>query len=487
MIYPCITTFCLIVTWLLGSDPLSVWLLALGQLILLLRHILSGQLTAVGAFLFMSFLFFGMRAIYLVVEDDYELFTNLFKIPASPEILTNAVWWATAGMLLFYLGGELAPYLHRSYFSARRVVLHNLILPPQVNTTMVIFLLTYQLATLPLMLFLAGQGRSLYGSAIGAYLYDLPMLLQAGHVFALVVIFERWLREHKTNRMIALGLSGILFLIITWQMRNVTMFRGFYLTGIMVAGIAMLTRMQRRVSFFWLILPIILLQPPFRALGASRELSNEEISKLSWEERLFGGKTAMESYWSFYDSKGDINILDTFAAATVFEPEKRPYALSWVYVPFHFVPRALWASKPEKGILQDIRFANGAPYSPGITGFFLLDGGFLWMLGCMALVGYLVSFVDFFILTMPKSYLRCCLLGIFVVNAMFLTRFYLWQSFYQILYAAAPCIALAWYLDRRPILAHFGGLHRPALPLSSKGNLPNSSYPKLAESILKSR
>jgi hypothetical protein len=29
-----------------------------------------------------------------------------------------------------------------------------------------------------------------------------------------------------------------------------------------------------------------------------------------------------------------------------------------------------------------------------------------------------------------------------------LTRFFLWQYFYQVLYAAIPCVILAWYFGR---------------------------------------
>ena len=93
-------------------------------------------------------------------------------------------------------------------------------------------------------------------------------------------------------------------------------------------------------------------------------------------------------------------------------------------------------------------FTNEAPTSPGIAGFFLLDGGIVWMLLSMVVLGYLVSLVDWTILTMRPGYLQCCLLGIVTINAMFLTRFFLWQYFYQVLYAALPCVFLAWYVNR---------------------------------------
>ena len=143
-----------------------------------------------------------------------------------------------------------------------------------------------------------------------------------------------------------------------------------------------------------------------------------------------------------------MNIFDTFAAATKAQPAYYPYALSWLYVPFHWVPRFLWQDKPRRGVLIDVKFMHGAPLSPGIAGFFLLDGGLAWMLLSMLVLGYLISLADCYVLTMRRGYLQSCLLGIVVINAMFLTRFFLWQYFYQMLYAAIPCMLLAWYANK---------------------------------------
>jgi len=155
------------------------------------------------------------------------------------------------------------------------------------------------------------------------------------------------------------------------------------------------------------------------------------------------------AYWNFYQaSGGDMNIFDTFIATTKAEPSYYPYALSWLYVPFHFVPRAIWKDKPRKGMLIDLSFLRGAPLSPGIAGLFLLDGGYAWMLLSMFVLGYCLALLDGYVLTMRPGYLKCCLIGIVVINAMFLTRFFLWQYFYQMLYAAVPCALLAWWVSK---------------------------------------
>ena len=145
-----------------------------------------------------------------------------------------------------------------------------------------------------------------------------------------------------------------------------------------------------------------------------------------------------------------MNIFDTFVSAKKAEPAWYPYAWSWLYVPLHLVPRALWPGKPKRGWTMDLSFTRKAPYSPGIAGFFVADGGLMWMLGCMALLGFLVSLLDCWVFTLPRDYFQFCLIGIVTVNAMFLTRFFLWQYFYQMLYAMVPCIILAWYFGRGP-------------------------------------
>jgi len=216
----------------------------------------------------------------------------------------------------------------------------------------------------------------------------------------------------------------------------------------MIVGIAVLMRLKGRVGYMWLIVPIVVLQPFFQYLGGDRQKSNAELAETGLIEEVFDDQSLGETYWKFYDSLGDMNIFDTFVAAKRSEPAFYPYVWSWAYVPFHLVPRAVWPGKPKGGVTQDVAFTNEAPTSPGIAGFFLLDGGIVWMLLSMVVLGYLVSLVDWTILTMRPGYLQCCLIGIVTINAMFLSRFFLWQYFYQVLYAALPCVFLAWYINR---------------------------------------
>jgi hypothetical protein len=177
-------------------------------------------------------------------------------------------------------------------------------------------------------------------------------------------------------------------------------------------------------------------------------MQGEELAEQSVIEAVVENQTLGEAYWNFYGSDGDMNIFDTFVAAKKSEPAFYPYVWSWLYVPLHLVPRKLWPGKPERGITMDVSYSRGFPYSPGIAGLFLLDGGLLWMLLSMAVLGFLLATLDCWVFTLPRGYLQFCLIGIVTVNAMFLTRFFLWQYFYQMLYTMIPIFALAWFFGR---------------------------------------
>lgn len=459
----------LLLSPLLFDSGTATFLMLGGQLAVLGGMIRERNLTGAGAFIFMSVLFFGMRPLHLLVERDYELFRRLFRIPINLSELNECMWWATAGLFSFYIGVQMAKKLHARRWRRRlqTAKIHGVM--PLISNPVIVLMIVFQVLSLGCMLVLGGSGRGLYGSAFGAYLYDLPVVLQSGHIFTIVLLLERYLKRRSPGMLTVLGFSGLLFLIFTWEMRSLSMFRGFYLTGLMIGGIAVLSRLRPRIGYGWLIVPIIVLLPYFRSLGEHRYETNEALIEVLPEDTL-REKGPGDAYWNFFDARGDMNIFDTFVAAKNSEPAYHPYLLSWFYVPVHLVPRAIWKSKPRQGILVDMTFTRGAPYAPGIAGFFLLDGGLLWMLGCMALLGYLISLLDWLVLTMPQGYLRCCLYGIIVINALFLTRFFLWQYFYQVLYAIIPCILLNQIIRKKRLQMHVPPAELPPREMPSRAN-----------------
>jgi hypothetical protein len=440
--------FLLFVAYPFIGSTAAVWVLAGSQLALLVGEIQKRQVSGAGAFIFMSFLFFGVRPIYMILESDYGLMLNLFRVRADIQGVTDAMWWGSAALFCFALGAALMPMINRAWLQRRQRRAAEQRRPSLVSDKVAYGIMFFQLLTLPVMYVLAKSGRGLYGSSFGAYVYDLPVPLQSVHIVALVVLLERYLRRKTLSNFVMLGISGFLFLDFTWLMREVSMFRGFYIAGVMIAGIAILQRIKGRVGYAWLIIPIIAVQPFFQYLGQDRYKKNAQMEEEGIVDQVFGKQSLADAYWQFYDSGGDMNIFDTFVAAKKAEPRFYPYAWTWLYVPLHFVPRALWPGKPEKGTTMDLSFTRGAPYCPGIAGFFLADGGLAWMLGSMALLGYLVSLLDLYVFTMPATYLRYCLVGIMTVNAMFLSRAFLWFYFWQLIYAIVPCVALAWFFSK---------------------------------------
>jgi len=426
----------------------AVWVLAASQLALLAGQIRKGQVSGVGGFIFMAFLFFSVRPIYMILEADYNLLIKTFYVRTDMAQIGSAMWWASAGMLCFAVGAYMAPRINRRWLSRRKVKASQSARRSLVDTRVCFGMMLFQLLTLPIMAVLSGMGRSLYRTGFGAYIYDLPVPLQAVHIITVVVLMERMIRSRSLSSAVMLFGSCVLFLAFTWLMRDVTLFRGFYVAGVMIVGIAALQRLKGRVGYLWLILPVVLLQPFFQYLGGTRALANEKLAKQEIVDSVFQDQTFGEAYWNFYRSNGDMNIFDTFIAATNAEPQWHPYAWSWLYVPLHLIPRMLWEGKPKNGTTQDFSYGRGAPYSPGIVGFFVLDGGLFWMLGCMALLGFLVASLDGWVFTMSQGYLQYCLIGVVTVNAMFLTRFFLWQYFYQMLYAMLPIALLSWLFGR---------------------------------------
>ena len=442
-----LSAFLLLLAFPLTGSSMAVWILLFSQGALLAGQIARKQVTGAGGFIFMSLLFFGMRPLYVLIENDKALLQR-YGLSGSMEDITSSMWWATLAIWCFALGAIVAPVALRRFIQVRKRRNATHCSMPDVSQKTVSILLAAQIVTLPIIGALAAYGRSLYGSAVGAYAYDLPIPLQAIHVFAVVVFVERWVRRRNMASAALLALSSCLFLYFTWVMRDISMFRGFYLSGVMIAGIAAIQTLKGRAGYAWLLVPIVGLQPFFVYLGEDRYKKNDQLAQSDVIEEVFSEESIGETYWKFYESKGDMNIFDTFVAAKQSEPKWYPFIWSWAYVPLHLVPRAVWPGKPQKGVTMDLAFLRKLPTSPGIAGFFLVDGGFIWMLLCMFVLGFLLSSLDCRVLTMPRGYLQSCLLGIITVNGMFLSRVLLWQYFYGVLYAAVPCLLLAWFVNR---------------------------------------
>ena len=156
----------------------------LAQLVMLWAVIRERHLTGAGALVFMSFLFFALRPVYVWAEQDYRVFEGLFRMNPTKVALNEGMLWATLGMLTFQVGSILAKRLHWNKWRARHIKAQTAAKNFSIaGVHMLALILLYQVATLGIMVLLASAGRSLYGSALGAYIYDLPAVMQAGHIF----------------------------------------------------------------------------------------------------------------------------------------------------------------------------------------------------------------------------------------------------------------------------------------------------------------
>lgn len=420
---------------------ITIFLLVISIAILLIDELKEKTITGTGSFIFGSFLFFGMRPLYILLEKDYVLFQYYFYVTNFEILIAPALWWAAAGLYTFKIGSKII----FNNFTDKLAYLANNNISDTFNSSAQTkyLLIAVCAATFPIIYSLSKVSLGLYSQASGAYLYDLPIVIQSVVCFV-VLIFAREFFRKKSWKNFLFSLSSIIYLLyFSLQMRNISLFRGFYLTGIMIIGIALVHLFfNSKVGYQWLIVPIVLIQPIFQELGLKRAVSNTDFNLGGFFQSIFQ-RGILRSYWDFYSSAGDINIFDTFIAAFNAKPDWYPTILSWLYVPFHLIPRAIWSSKPVSGILQDVSFADGIPYSPGLIGYFILDGGKLWMLFSMLLLGIFLGNIDNLLYKLPNGILKSFLYGTISIIALITTRFFLWQGFYQAIYAIVPAFLIS--------------------------------------------
>lgn len=415
-------------------------------LFLFLDELSTKNISGTGSFIFGSFLFFFVRPIFILLEKDYVLFQNYFYLSDFNSLIGPASWWSAAGILAFKIGSRIR--FEKIIIVIRNTLNKYIALDNVPSTSAKYTLLGIGASTYPVINALASTGRALYGNYAGAYMYDLPILIQSVLIYITLLFFKEFLNNKSLNNLIFALISIIYFLYFTIQMRNISIFRGFYLTGGMILAISLVHLIYReKVGFSWIVFPLVLLQPFFRELGMQRRLlNNEVIGSVLGDVQ---SKSFLRNYWEFYDSSGDINIFDTFVAAFNASPEWYPRILSWLYVPFHFIPRNIWPGKPIAGILQDVSFANNIPYSPGLIGYFLLDGGKIWMILSMITLGIIIGNCDLLISKLKRGIFKSFLYAAIAVNALQITRFFLWQGFYQALYAIVPTLIVAFIIFPR--------------------------------------
>jgi len=468
----------------------ALWLALLAQALCSICYIASpklgffGELRCVGAFHFVYQGFFLARPLYIIIESEHKTNLSVFGSQLSDELLFESILYSAMGLMFFQLG-ILAHDLFiqrqkignvREKFSLKRknFRISKLGIAVLFGLEVILLVLVYILSLL------AGGDSVRIVRFIGvnsAYIYMLPVLASGISATSLILI-----SSSKSNMILKFT---FFFMHILYQVgiQNFSQFRIDYMSGLMIGMLSIFHLYRRRqvsgTLFFGCLLlglplvrtlggndikalalpilstlasftlPILQTLDPSNLDGPVSALSDLD-SDFQWQSYQIIASLAtnadLKSYWHFFDLHGDFNIFDTFArgieSVQEFHPDKT-YIVSWIYIFLHWIPRQIWTGKPAQGLLYNQEFLGGLQFSPGIVGTFFLEGGFLWMLFCMFILGLIISRIDSYILKIRVLEHRVYFHAVGIIMAAFLAR----SSLYPPVYYAAYFIVSKKFID----------------------------------------
>jgi hypothetical protein len=399
-----------------------------------------GGLTFSSCFVAISAFVFAARGVYISVFNDFSIITP-FEQPAEHRLVTDALVYVLYGTLAFIFGALL---LQRKTLQVQKKfpVQRKIALASQLPNVSLLFLgLQVGFACLLLPYGKALERASLTENTTNAYIYALPMLVHGFDLYFIAYMVTAWIRNKNAINLLMLLGSAFLLLVHAYCLYNMSNFRGFYLVGLFTAGIVFILARWRKMPVLLLLL-ILAFYPLFKNMGSDRTLSNKEMVKQvlltpsnSYDrdgmERAFGETT-------------DINMLDTFVASLNYEHKFHPYILSDLYVFVHWIPRSLWPGKPPNGILDDLSYTLGRPFTPGIIGFFNDDGGKLYMIVAMGFLGALFKWCQLLALRIKWFELYLCTWAALFLTSLVTVRYLPYQAFYGFLMFFVPALLLNW-------------------------------------------
>jgi hypothetical protein len=415
------------------------------------------RLTSLSAFIILFFLIYGIRPVYILFENDVLLLSSSADSLKISLAVSSAMFLALLSLLCICIGYKMMQFLWPVRSAHIDQSLSSLSYISRAKPICLLILLILQIVFDIYLLVLSRGGMSLYAAGGGAYSYLLPQVLQAAQIYILVIFV--YSRKINASSKLLYFLSLSLFCIYTYFMKDISMFRGFYLTGFIAAIVSILHSRRGYVSSLVVYIPILFLLPAFRALGSSRYSSTSDVFSNALESiKSF----SVANWWAFFDSTGDMNVFDTFVAALNSAPAFHPYFFSWIYAILHFIPRVWWPDKPESGMLVDMNFTMGLPFHPGLIGFYFLDGGLLWMFMSCFMTGFLLSKADRWISSMGPGYVTSALYGIVVINSLYAARGLFHFQVIQYVYMIFPVFLLSFLVDslklmRKSKIAYLAG------------------------------
>lgn len=349
--------------------------------------------TPLGAFFIVFLMQFNIVRgwIYSLLHDDYLLLRLGGSDPDG--LMTRAMCFIALFVSCFGLAYRYAPLPNWLLRTADAAIIFKATDPDTIAKNRSSVLLFSFVATLVCLCFmiafsaLAG-GTDLATRISTAYVYMLPLISYS----VCLALYGGVLATARDGKLMWVVVLLAMFLVISYFGRTISTFRIYGITlPVLIVGY----HLAQRSRLLFCVIGMLMVFPLITHLGRNRTVANEELasaitSTLSSETEGGLVNFLMAPYLA---TGGDFTTVDIFASALKEKPQFHPWGLSWIYALVHFIPRQIWPSKPEGGILYDTSFSQvnqggnvvSVPYTPGVVGDAYLEGDwpFVLLIGLM--------------------------------------------------------------------------------------------------------
>lgn len=451
LIYVMLSLFLLTVTPSLDYAYVALIILASCSFYYLIfkKSKISDRLSFFGAFTFVYLGFFLVRAFYVLKESDFDAISGILKGSSNIRYVIAGIAWSTISLVSFILGGLIFNKIHQKNHRIKNKVyvinslnIKNFEIDKE-KYIVVILKIIVQLISIviiyPISQTLSNLSLNLAQYSDNAYIYVLPYVGLGINLSVYTIATDSAVKYkfRNTHTNTYFFLATCLCLIYSYLIIPLSNSRQYAYGSFVVMGLIFALRSFQKINGLIFFSAISLLIPLIRIMGDFRSKSFSYIFEHINLLDIF----TFDSYWNFFSSKGDFNIFDTFVVTLQYQPKYHPFINSILYVFVHWVPRSVWPSKPVGGVLVDQSHLHGIPFSPGLNGYFYLDGGYIWMIIMMFLTGSLICYLDSIfdrissIQRQQNNYVFYLMsYSVLLISISMLTRSFLYQSTYYFLY-----------------------------------------------------
>ena len=135
-----------------------------------------------------------MRPLYILLEKDYILFQYYFYVTNFEILIAPALWWAAAGLYTSKIGSKI---IFNNFTNKLAYLAKNNISDTFNSSAQTKYLLiSVCAATFPIIYSLSKVSLGLYSQASGAYLYDLPIVIQSVVCFVVLIFMREFFRKN---------------------------------------------------------------------------------------------------------------------------------------------------------------------------------------------------------------------------------------------------------------------------------------------------